>query len=460
MLLGLAASAEADRPFAIRYTTNDFGSITFAANTVMSCPDSAPTCASARQGLQGGALGNNNGYAMTYVDVDANGATFDSSTATVSLPQDAFVLFAGLYWAGDTSAGTRGAAAPTPSARGTVLLRPPGAPAYQSVSASTLDTNGTRFSGFADVTDTVRGAGPGAYTVASVQSGKGEDRYGAWDLVVVYRDATQPARNLTVFDGLATVSQATPLATMSLSGFTTPLSGPVRTVVGLISSEGDRTSTGDSASLNGTPLFDDLNPANNVFNSSISQLGVRLSAKVPDYDNQLGSDANSFNADGYLAIGATSATIRLTTGGETYYPSVVFFTTDIYSPKIQPAKSVENITHPGGDAQRGDVLAYTVRLTNEGQDAATGLRFFDPVPPHATYVPGSLAITPAGPGAICPAFVPATDADGDDQAEFDANANRVVYRVGTGATATASGRLDPGQTACVRLRVQIDPTRR
>ena len=303
----------------------------------------------------------------------------------------------------------------------------------------------------------MRQAGPGAYTVANLQSGKGEDRYGAWDLVVAYRDPTQPARNLTVFDGLATISQSTSAATLSLSGFTTPPTGPVRSVVGLISSEGDNTSTGDSATLNSTPLTDDLNPPNNVFNSSISQLGVRFTAKTPDYVNQLGSDANSFGADGYLANGATSATIRLTTGGETYYPSVVFFTTEIYSPEIRPAKSVVDVN--GGAPERGDVLEYTVRLTNAGQDAATGLRFFDPIPARSTYVPGSLGITPVAPGATCPAFPtgpgPSDAADGD-QAEFDPAANRAVYRVGTGASGDASGRLDPGQTVCVRLRVTID----
>ncbi len=221
-LLLAPAVARADRPFGIRYTTNDVGSIAFAANTLMTCPDSAATCANARLGGQGGTLGNNNGYAMTYVDVDGPGnGTFDSSTATLVLPPDAFVLFAGLYWAGDTSAGARGTGAPTPAARGTVLLRVPGAAAYGAVSAATLDSNGTRFSGFANVTDSVRQAGPGAYTVANVQSGTGEDRYGAWDLVVAYRDPTQPARNLTVFDGLATINQGTS-ATLSLSGFTTP----------------------------------------------------------------------------------------------------------------------------------------------------------------------------------------------------------------------------------------------
>ena len=204
-------------------------------------------------------------------------------------------------------------------------------------------------------------------------------------------------------------------------------------------------------------MSDDLNPANNVFNSSISMLGVRFSAKTPDFVNQLGSDANSFGADGVLANGATSATIRLTTGGETYFPSVVFFTTDIHSPEIRPAKSVVDLN--GGAIERGDVVEYTVRLTNAGQDAATGLRFFDPIPTHATYVPGSLQVTPVASGAACPAFPPGagpSDAAGDDQAEFDPAANRAVYRVGTGASAAASGRLDPGQTVCVRLRAQID----
>ena len=43
-----------------------------------------------------------------YVDVDADATTFDSSSATVALPAGSTVLWAGLYWAGDTTAGTGG----------------------------------------------------------------------------------------------------------------------------------------------------------------------------------------------------------------------------------------------------------------------------------------------------------------------------------------------------------------
>ena len=60
------------------------------------------------------------------------------------MPADALVLWAGLYWAGDTAAAPRGAAAPNPALRNTASLRVPGATAYAPITAQTLDTNGTR----------------------------------------------------------------------------------------------------------------------------------------------------------------------------------------------------------------------------------------------------------------------------------------------------------------------------
>jgi uncharacterized repeat protein (TIGR01451 family) len=482
VVLLLPAAAHADRDFAIRYTDNDAGSITFAANTLMTCPGSAPTCDAARAGTQDGTLGNNNGHFMTYVDVDGdvdadgNGVedTFNSSSADLTLDAGAFVKWAGLYWAGDTAAGSRepatrtvpeipaGAAAPSPTLRNTVSLRVPGATAYEPVTAQpppgatqpAPDANGTRFSAFADVTEDVRTAGEGTYTVANVQSGTGADRYAAWSLIVVYRDVDEPPRNLTVFDGLKTVSRATPTASASLAGFITPPFGPVRSTVGLWSSEGDRTSLGDSATLNSTPISDATNPADNVFNSSITRLGVNVTDKNPNYVNQLGADMNSFPMDGVLRNGATSATIRLTTGGETYFPAAIFFTTDIFAPDIRPVKSVVDVN--GGATERGDELEYTVRLTNIGQDPAVALWFFDPIPAQTAYVPDSLAVTPVPTtGGACGAFVPQSDTAGDGLAEFDPAAGRTIFRLGTGAADTIGGRLAPGQTACARFRVQV-----
>ena len=52
---------------------------------------------------------------MAYVDADADGATFDSSSADLALAAGSTVEFAGLYWGADTSAGTgRRRLRPTP----------------------------------------------------------------------------------------------------------------------------------------------------------------------------------------------------------------------------------------------------------------------------------------------------------------------------------------------------------
>ena len=108
-----------------------------------------------------------------------------------------------------------------------------------------------------------------------------------------------------MFDGLGTVSGATPTLDIPVSGFVDPSSGPVNTSLGFIAWEGDRGSTGDSAVLNATTLSDATNPANNFFNSSISAFGSNVTTKNPNYVNQLGYDADIVNASGILANSAS-----------------------------------------------------------------------------------------------------------------------------------------------------------
>ena len=111
-LLGHVAPAAADRTFSTRFSTDDTGNIAVAANTLMSCPAVAPTCAQARAAVpiaSGGNSFSNNNFNMTYVNTAPGTvggvASFDSSSSLLSLPAGAAVLFAGLYWGGDTSAG-------------------------------------------------------------------------------------------------------------------------------------------------------------------------------------------------------------------------------------------------------------------------------------------------------------------------------------------------------------------
>ena len=488
--LASAAPALADRSMSTRFSANTNGNITLAANTLEVCPAAAAGCTAARNTppISSGTNNalNNNNYNMQYVNTGPSGGTvggvptFDSSSSTLSLPPGATVLFAGLYWGADTSAGSviapnapaahaaSGCPAPpltsTTTCKANVVgLQVPGASNYTTVTANTgnpadfivSSSANTRYTAFADVTSMVQAAGSGTYTVGNVQAGTGGDRYGGWTLVVAYQDPSQPPRNLTVDDGLITVQSGSPAITIPVSGFTTPPSGPVRTTLGFVAYEGDEGLTGDSATLNTTKLSDPGSPANNFFDGSITNLGTNVTTRNPNDSNNFAYDSMLVNANGILGHSVNSANIVVTTSGDTYFPAVVTFATDLFAPNITSTKSVTNMTHPGGPDQRGDDLRYTVSYTNTGSDAASNFVMRDAIPAGTTYVPGSLRIT-AGPQA--PASP--TDALGDDAAEFNSGSGEVVFRLGAGGNATTGGTIaasgDPGSTVTATFDVTIN----
>jgi large repetitive protein len=456
--LVLAAPALADRAFNPRFTANASGDIAVIGNTLETCQSAAAGCGLAR-GATGSTL-NNNGFAMERVDVDSDAATFDSSSARLALPDGARVLFAGLYYGSRTTAGTRGKAAPhaAASALGKVELRPPGHSGYERLSG-VLDESSVvtgAYGVFVDVSGQVRRAGSGVYTVANVQSATGEDRYAGWSLVVAYEAAADPPRNLTVFDGLQSVTQGKPALTIPVSGFQTPLSGAVRTKLGFVAYEGDLGLKGDSAALDGKALTDARNPANNFFNSGITIDGREFTAKTPDYANQLGFDAKLTRVDGILANGATSATIALKTSSDQYLPQVITFATDLYAPVVRATKTVANLTHPDGPTRPGDALRYTVTYTNHGLEPATNFVADDPLPAGITYLSGTLSIPTAPAGEHAP-----SDITGDDLGEYHAAHRTVRFFLGAGAAAGRGGTLAiggaPGDRVQVSFEARVDP---
>jgi uncharacterized repeat protein (TIGR01451 family) len=457
LVAGLAIAAPAadaaDRNFAPRFTANDTGDIDIFGNTLMTCPTSASGCTAAQQSgvtTTADSMNQNNAYNMQYVDVDGDPATFNSSRSTVSLPAGSQVLFAGLYWGARTAAGSGGAAARNAAARNLVKFKAPGASAYTQLTADQLDDGtGGIYQGFADVTDQVRAAGNGQYTVADVQASTGADTLAGWSLVIAYRDTSQPARNLSVFDGIKSISSGAS-GTISVSGFTTPPAGQVRTRVGFVTYEGDAGIVGDSASLNGTTLSDAQHPATNFFNSRSSRDGALRTGNTPSYPNNLGIEQSILLANGILGNNATSATIGLTSSGDVYAPGVVTFATELYAPKVEQTKTVTDVN--GGQVEQGDTLRYTISGTNSGQDGATNFVLRDPIPTNTTYVPGTLKISPTTGGSTTAA---ATDAAGDDRGEYDAANRRIIARIGTGSTATAGGTLAVGATYTATFDVVV-----
>lgn len=448
-------------PFTVRYTTNDTGDIAFAANTLMTAgPPATPTeIADAQNGV--GPNLDNNDFTMTYVDVDSDATTWNSSSSALLVPAGSQVLFAGLYWGARTNS-----TFPTglSSERPLVKFKAPGDTAYRDLTGRVIGTTGNSYQSFANVTSIVRAAGGGVYTTANVRAvTDASDFYAGWSLVVAYRAPGAPVRNLTVFDGYGDVRDKDPAITINVSGFKTPTSGPVNATIGFVAYEGDLGYDGDNVTLDGgkkdsrgrpivTTLRDATNPANNFFNSTISNRGSLVSTKSPNYVNQLGFDANLISADNLIANGATSALITMKTGGETYYPGVVTTAIDLYAPQVTVAKQVQDLD--GGQVLAGDVLRYTLTVGNDSKalDSAINVLLQDAIPAGTTYKPGSLVVSSgANAGAK-------TDAADGDQAEFLAGTTAVQFRLGSGAAGagTSGGSLAAGQSTTLTFDVTVN----
>ncbi|MER5645461.1 hypothetical protein [Streptosporangium sp. NPDC002524] len=452
--------------FSERYTSDYRGAVTRAANSVVTCyPPQVTNCATVQNGS------GNNSIAATFIDVDSDGTTFNSSTAGLTLSANAQVAYARLYWGGrgQTTTDTTGLPAgnrlaPDISVRGRVLIKAPGDTAYRTINASAADigdtpdnvtADGIVYGASADVTSLVASAGAGTYTVANVQAARGFDglgAFGGWSLVVAYRDSSLPLRNISVFDGFLEQQNGTPDTTINLSGFQTPTIGAVNVQLGEIVYDGDNAIVGDSLSIkstNGplTVLSDALHPANNFFNSTIANLGSQVTNRNPAYTNTLGYDSSIIDASSAFRNNDTSAQFTFSTVGDAYWPHAFFTQTDLHQANVQMTKTAQVVG--GGTPAPGSVVQYTITATNTGDDTAIGVLLSDPIPANTVYVPGTIAVA-SGPNAGSK-----TDQPGDDQAQFVGN--QVSAQLGTGANATSGGSLAPGQSTSVTFRVTLGP---
>ncbi len=76
---------------------------------------------------------------------------------------------------------------------------------------SSLQAN--RYRSFADLTSLLPSSGSSTVTVANLQAGTGQDRFGGWSLLVAYRNSALPIRRLDAYDGLGTVNPSQSFST-------------------------------------------------------------------------------------------------------------------------------------------------------------------------------------------------------------------------------------------------------
>jgi uncharacterized repeat protein (TIGR01451 family) len=437
-------------------TVTQKGDITFASNAITQCTGTGTACTNGRSEVPPAGLTNNQtaGITMGYIDQDGSTGigvqTFSSSSATLDMGGigGCGVIYAYLTWGGFVATTTTNYAK-----RDSIYLQAPGGVTYNKFKADLLIDNTAPYNRtyhcYKDVTSIVKAIGPGSYTAGNIVAATGgNNQFAGWSLVVIYADNSKPLRNLTIFRGLAGVSGTTAVQ-FNISGFyTPPAPAPVNVRLGLIAYDGDRavpnatgTGPGDSLKFNGVAVFNGKNPQDDIFNSTITIDNNEI-VRNPSFTNTLGYDAdiftltNPYPANPYLTNGASSATLRISSGGETILTDIVFTVIDVFEPEIRLEKSYNNLTRSNAlPAQPGDIIEFTITASNKGSDPADSLFVTDSLYGGGIFVPNSMRVTQgANIGSK-------TDAIGDDQMDFDATANVVKARLGIGANGTTGGKL-------------------
>ena len=238
---------------------------------------------------------------MTWIDADSDPATFDSSSADLVMPAGAKVLFAGLYFGGKLTPGTGGS------------------PAKNAVREQhgQVQSSGRRDLHDADRPSTGRhvvDAVPGVRRRHLDRRERGRGNLLDRRRAARHREERRAVRRLGARRRLRRPGRAEPqpvdlrrdadrqraaTVTIPLSGFQTPLSGPVTSTVGIVAYEGDLGTNGDGAAIQGasgafTALSNAVNPGppatsasnSNVFNSTISNAGALVTSRDAELPEQ------------------------------------------------------------------------------------------------------------------------------------------------------------------------------
>jgi len=370
------------------------------------------------------------------------------SAAVLQIPPMATVTHAFLYWGANAAGGDN-----------TITLDRQGG-FSQTVTASTMYTGGnSSYQGVADITSIVQANGSGAYRVSGVNATNivnldNSNNYAGWWMVVFYALASDPPRNLALFDGLDPVTNGNP-QNLTLTGFLVP---PVFTnaKLGIVAFEGDNSLTGDSFSFGPAPaLSNALNPATNFFNATRSFLGVgdHRTGDLPELagtaQSNVGIDLDVVDVTSKIMAGQTSVPISATSTGDVYYLAGFVTSIPTFKPDFSTSeKSAVDVN--GGALLPGDIIEYTVVATNTGNDTSINTVMNDPLPAGVTYAPGSMSIT-AGANTGNK-----TDATADDQCEYVLATNTVTCRLGVGANGAQGGTMLVGESSTITFQVTVD----
>jgi uncharacterized repeat protein (TIGR01451 family) len=478
------------RPFNLAYSENLKGGTSMFGNTILasvtgngnnSSPSLTQMNGTSNPNNGSGGIGfsqyGNDGSNMQYVDIDGVSSTVNSSSADLVLPSGSNTIkFARLYWGGRIN---NTVITSSPDTLRKIKIRKGTSGAYTTAIAPSINvdqyaisTTEKSYQSFVDVTAFVNSNGQGTYTIADLPVTPGTSstggKYGGWVIVVAYENTSQAYSSVRIFDGFTRVYDNGNISylTINLDGLNVP-SSPLtadEAVMGTVAWEGDAnlsaSSTnpaGDFIKVNGITVSNTVNPSTNFWNGSISKGGVFVTAKNPNYSNQMGIDIDEVNVGtGYnIAPNATSVTVQFGTEADMYFPSVFTFKIKVKDPLLVLDKSVSD-SSGNGYVEPNELLTYTLSGSNQGQGGAINSIIVDTLPSNLQYIPGTLEVVSV-PG-VSTGFK--TDAQDADQAFVGTSGGRtyIKFFIGLGATNSQGGQIAAGQSYSVRFKARATAT--
>lgn len=340
-----------------------YGDVTVVGNTVLTCPTPeqagespkhpVQSCVDALQRKGHGPAAQNNGHRMSWTDVDADPATFNSSTALLTIPAQATIAYAKLGWAGSATCHHATAAPGKPQDPVTLNGTKISPDRFVLDSPDHLGhTDTTFYSAEADVT---RVLGSSTVTVGNVWAPQGFDCFGGWSLTVVWKfpgpTATAPAkRHVSVHGGHVRLPTKLPVLSTPIAP-THPAGGVAR--LGITAYEGDWATDGDQLLVGKSSVG-----GRNTFVSQAQ------GAVQPSSPNNMSVDARTVTLDeDALKPGSRSAELTFRRAEDAFLVQNIAWSFPL--PELTLAVTPEQ---PAAHAK--DMVAQTATVTNTGDAPA------------------------------------------------------------------------------------------
>jgi uncharacterized repeat protein (TIGR01451 family) len=402
-----------DMSIAYQGTVN--GNFASTGNSVLTCSTTSGTysslCADARQ--RKGSKLNNDDFVMTNLKTTFSDFSttniFNASQGVLTVPIDSAIVHATLFWSGTLRLNSGDIAATDPAKKNEVLFAIGNESCATGTTCKTTaatndvyqvnaQTNLGQYRASADVTSRFANtsqewttAGPHQtmlISVANIQTTLGLDKAAGWGLLVAYKDPDSSPRAITIYKGFAQESMMQD-DEFIFNNFRTAAKGNVLSDFGIVAFDGDASSKTDSIALVDTKasvvIADQVNPDNNIANSTISNSGTHnpyLNNSSPSRArNTFGVDVDQISMINGLSRNVTSAKVWPSASADVYFISGLALSVEITSPDITLTKVVSSLTGSSPNTvEAGDVIEYKITATNNGQADATNVQVFDELP--------------------------------------------------------------------------------